>query len=122
MDCLSLAERQYSASAQPCAVSIHLRRQHKPSKSNRVYDTDAPEGHPSRCALSPKERLNRVSSKRKRRLTEKQERQRMEGLRILARIIARHHLAKPHLYPNGSTPTDGQQTDCGEANRKEGKA
>ena len=28
----------------------------------------------------------------------------MEGLRILARIIARHYQANPHLYRNGSTP------------------
>ena len=43
-----------------------------------------------------------MSSKRKRRLTERQERKRIEGLRILARIIARHHLAHPHQYPNGA--------------------
>ena len=36
---------------------------------------------------------------RKRRLTEDQERQRIEGLRILARIIARHYQAHPELYP-----------------------
>ena len=54
--------------------------------------------------------MQRVSSKRKRRLTAKQERQRMEGLRILARIIVRHYLANPHLYPNGSA-VDGSQTD-----------
>ncbi|MDE2940187.1 MAG: hypothetical protein OXR67_14925 [Chloroflexota bacterium] len=36
---------------------------------------------------------------RKRRLTKDQECQRMEGLRILARIIARHYLAHPELYP-----------------------
>ncbi|MDE2938032.1 MAG: hypothetical protein OXR67_03815 [Chloroflexota bacterium] len=43
---------------------------------------------------------------KKRRLTEDQERQRMDGLRILARIIARHYLAHPELYPspgNGAT-------------------
>ena len=39
-----------------------------------------------------------MSSKRKRRLTERQERRRIEGLRMLARIIARHYLANPHLY------------------------
>ena len=39
-----------------------------------------------------------MSKKRKRRLTAKQERQRIDGLRILARIIARHYLANPHLY------------------------
>ena len=35
----------------------------------------------------------------KRRLTRSQERRRFEGLRILARIIARHYLAHPELYP-----------------------
>ena len=64
----------------------------------------------------------RVSSKPKRRLTKNQERRRIEGLRILARIIARHYLANPHLYPNGSTPDDGRQTDGGEAVREEGAA
>ena len=32
-------------------------------------------------------------------LTKDQECQRIEGLRILARIIARHYLAYPKLYP-----------------------
>ena len=59
---------------------------------------------------------------RKRRLTPKQERQRIQGLRILARIIARHYLANPHLYRNGSAPADGQPTDGGETARKEGAA
>jgi len=35
---------------------------------------------------------------RKRKLTQKQERQRIDGLRILARIIAHHYLDHPHLY------------------------
>lgn len=43
-----------------------------------------------------------MSKKRKRRLTAKQERQRIDGLRILARIIARHYLANPHLYHRGA--------------------
>ncbi len=43
---------------------------------------------------------------KKRRLTEDQERQRTEGLRILARIIARHYLAHPELYPS---PGDGTE-------------
>ena len=42
---------------------------------------------------------------KKRRLTEDQERQRTEGLRILARIIARHYLAHPERYPQ---PADAQ--------------
>ena len=69
-----------------------------------------------------------MSSKRKRRLTQKQERQRLEGLRILARIIARHYLANPHLYPNGaagdgSSPSvNGRTTADGETAPKEGAA
>ncbi len=55
-----------------------------------------------------------MSSKRKRRLTERQERRRIEGLRILARIIARHYLTNPHLYRNGAA-VDGAQTDRKEA-------
>ena len=33
-------------------------------------------------------------------LTRTQERRRIDGLRILARIIARHYLAHPELYPS----------------------
>ena len=43
-----------------------------------------------------------MSRKQKQRLTPKQERQRIEGLRILARIIARHYLANPELYANSA--------------------
>ena len=64
----------------------------------------------------PTRETDSVSSKQKRRLTDKQERQRKEGLRILARIIARHYLANPHLYRNGSAG-DGSQTG-----EKEGQA
>ncbi len=39
---------------------------------------------------------------RGRRLTGVQERRRIEGLRILTRIIARHRLAHPELYGDGS--------------------
>ena len=35
----------------------------------------------------------------KRRLTKEQEEGRIQGLRILARIIARHYLEHPGLYP-----------------------
>ena len=55
-----------------------------------------------------------MSSKRKRRLTERQERRRIEGLRILARIIARHYLANPHLYRNGAA-VDGAHAEGKEA-------
>ena len=61
-----------------------------------------------------------MSSKGSRKLTKNQERRRIEGLRILARIIARHYLANPHLYPNGSAPANGRETDSGETGRKEG--
>ena len=43
---------------------------------------------------------------RKGKLTRTQERRRIEGLRILARIIARHYLAHPELYP--SPGVDGE--------------
>ena len=43
---------------------------------------------------------------RKGKLTRTQERRRIEGLRILARIIARHYLAHPELYP--SPRADGE--------------
>ena len=56
-----------------------------------------------------RERTDRVSKKRKRRLTPRQERQRMDGLRILARIIARHCLDNPHLYGKDAA-VDGSQT------------
>ena len=35
-----------------------------------------------------------------RRLDEERERMRLDGLRVLARIIARHALAHPDLYPD----------------------
>ena len=63
-----------------------------------------------------------MTRKRKRRLTDRQERRRIEGLRMLARIIARHYLANPHLYRNSSAPATGQPTDGGEAARKRGAA
>ena len=50
---------------------------------------------------TPRETVG-VNRKQKRRLSPKQERQRIEGLRILARIIARHYLANPELYANGA--------------------
>ncbi len=63
-----------------------------------------------------------MTRKRKRRLTDRQERRRIEGLRILARIIARHYLDNPHLYRNGSAPANGQPTGGGGDARKEGAA
>ncbi len=81
---------------------------------------DTPCGAPGPTREGCERRI--VSSKRKQRLTDKQERRRIEGLRILARIIARHYLANPHLYRRGSAPADGQPTDGGEDARKEGAA
>ena len=52
-----------------------------------------------------------MSSKRKRKLTDRQERRRIEGLRILARIIARHYLANPLLYPNGAAGGGSQSAE-----------
>lgn len=49
-----------------------------------------------------------MSKKRKRRLTAKQERQRIDGLRILARIIARHYLSNPHLYHKDAAGDESQ--------------
>jgi len=48
-----------------------------------------------------------VSKKRK--LTARQERQRIDGLRILARIIARHYLDNPHIYHKDEAE-DGSRT------------
>ena len=57
-----------------------------------------------------------MSKKRRRKLTTRQERQRIDGLRILARIIARHYLDNPHLYHKDGA-RDGPQ-----ASPKEGTA
>ena len=57
-----------------------------------------------------------MSKKSKRKLTDRQERRRIKGLRTLARIIARHYLANSHLYPNGAAG-DGSQSA-----KKEGAA
>ncbi len=64
-------------------------------------------GYPQKSGPLP-EKSNPLSKKRK--LTEDQERQRMDGLRILARIIARHYLAHPELYPS---PGDGTASAVG---------
>ena len=42
----------------------------------------------------------------KSRLTREQEEMRLQGLRILAHIIARHYLANPDLYHRGPTGND----------------
>ena len=71
------------------------------------------------AAPDPTRETQRVSSKRKERLTRNQERRCIEGLRILGRIIARHYLANPHLYPNGAAPAKGKTTVDGETARME---
>ena len=73
-------------------------------------------------APDPTRETYRVSRKPKRRLTKNQERRRIEGLRILARIIARHYLANPHLYPSGAATANGRPTEDGKAARTEGEA
>ena len=41
------------------------------------------------------------------RLTKEQEEMRLQGLRILARIIARHYLTNPGLYPGDAAGNGG---------------
>ncbi len=63
------------------------------------------------------------------RLTDEQERIRIEGLRTLARIIVRHALANPDLYQDGSAsksrtpatqdPVDGGNQEMETANGQE---
>ena len=44
----------------------------------------------------------------------------MDGLRILARIIARHYLAHPEMYPQPVDADDGKRAEGGEkATRRE---
>ena len=64
----------------------------------------------------------RRSASKKRRLTPEQEQKRLEGLRILARIIVRHYLANPGVYVNGPSPTNGLPADEEEGASKEGAA
>lgn len=54
-------------------------------------------------------------------LTRSQERRRIEGLRILARIIARHYLAHPELYPDPKVP-DGTSSSMNGCDLGNGKA
>ena len=62
---------------------------------------------------------------RNKKLTRSQERRRIEGLRLLARIIARHYLAHPELYPSpgsgGPAPgVNGQVHGDGKAAGRDG--
>ncbi len=54
-----------------------------------------------------------IALSKKRRFTRDQERRRIEGLRVLARIIARHYLENPELYP--------QPVDAGDGSRESGR-
>ena len=46
----------------------------------------------------------------------------MEGLRILARIIARHYLAHPKLYPQPVDAADGRNDGSGNVEEQEDAA
>ena len=59
---------------------------------------------------------------KQRRLTQDQERQRLEGLRILARIIARHYLAHPEMYPQPVDAADVRSEGSGNPKEQEGAA
>ncbi len=74
-------------------------------------------GYPGSQAGSQREK-NPLSRKRK--LTRNQERQRIEGLRILARIIARHYLEHPELYPQPVDAAEGRAEGGGKATGREG--
>ena len=70
----------------------------------------------------------RIGMKAQRALSDEQERLRLEGLRILARIIARHVLAHPGLYEGdsdegeaGPTGSEGQ-VDAGGPPDRTGEA
>ena len=54
------------------------------------------------------------------RLTEEQERRRIEGLRTLARIIARHYLKHPEPYHQLVDAAEGHAAADGKATREEG--
>ncbi len=62
---------------------------------------------------------------RKKRLIPAQDHRRVDGLRVLARIIARHYLEHPDLYPDppgaeGTVPpVKGKAHGDGKAGRKE---
>ena len=62
-----------------------------------AFNTGSP--HPR----TPCERRIDPREEMKLELTEEQDRRRLKGLRILARIIVRHRLAHPELYFNGDS-------------------
>ena len=96
-------------SAPVLIVTLHL--QNGFSNLPAEYTPPAPSRLPPEVRPVSREK-NPLSKKR--RLTEDQECQRMEGLRILARIIARHYLAHPELYPSpGEGATSAVRKDRG---------
>ena len=62
----------------------------------------------------------------KQRLSDEQERKRLEGLRILARIIVRHYQAHPEKYPGRAAgeqealPANGRRPSEGEPPHEDG--
>ncbi len=63
----------------------------------------------------------------KQRLSDEQERMRLEGLRILARIIVRHYQAHPEKYASSAgeqeaLPANGRRPPEGEPPREDGTA
>ncbi len=62
----------------------------------------------------------------KQRLSDEQERMRLEGLRILARIIVRHYQAQPEKYPGRAAgeqealPASGRRPPEGEPPHEDG--
>ena len=60
------------------------------------------------------------------RLSDEQERMRLEGLRILARIIVRHYRAHPEKYPGRAAgeqealPANGRRPPQGEPPQEDG--
>ena len=109
-------EIRLSAIASARSILLHLRPQNELSYFDPSIHHRRPRGGGPRGAPNPRRETDRVSKKSKRKLTDRQERRRIEGLRILARIIARHYLANPHLYPNRAAG-DGSQSA-----KKEGAA
>ena len=64
----------------------------------------------------------RTSVGRKQRLTAEQERQQTEGLRILARIIARHYFAHPEFYAQRAAEDGPRARTNGDGPARDGEA
>lgn len=81
---------------------LHSDPQNGLSKAQAEYNAPAPSGLPPDGQAGRQRETQSLSKQRK--LTRNQERQRMEGLRVLARIIARHYLEHPEAYPVAADP------------------